>query len=552
MKKFIDDDQLAEILLKQEYAKKENIDKAFEFAKKNDSSIVDYLLAEHLLTKDILGQAIGEFFNVPYVELSARQTSHEQNLKIPEESAKKLRVVLFEENEKNVTIATDNPTKKEEIEAEFAEIFKDKQINVAFSFPDDIDAGIVQSQKSLETRFSKIIASQTRVAPEIIDEIIEDALASHTSDIHFEPQEKEVVIRFRIDGVLHEVGRIPKINYENILNRIKVLSHLRVDEHFSSQDGSMRYSREEGNVDLRVSIIPTIDGEKVVIRMLAVYVQGLTLTDLGISTQDQELLMRAAKKPFGMVLVVGPTGSGKSTTLYSILKNFSNSEVNITTIEDPVEYKIAGANQIQVNDQTNLTFAKGLRSIVRQDPDIILVGEIRDTETAEIAVNAALTGHLLFSTFHANDAATGIPRLLDMGVEPFLLASMLQLVAAQRLVRKVCEQCRYSEEVEISEIAKILPDAEKYFGSGKITLFKGKGCNACGNKGYSGRTAIFEFIYNSPDMQELILKNPSTKEIWEYAAKQGSKPLFDDGIEKVKKGLTTIEELLRVASPPEK
>ncbi len=552
MKKFIDDDQLAEILLKQEYAKKENIDKAYEFAKKNDSSIVDYLLAEHLLTKDILGQAIGEFFNVPYVELSARQTSHEQNLKIPEESAKKLRVVLFEENEKNVTIATDNPTKKEEIEAEFAEIFKDKQVNVAFSFPDDIDAGIVQSQKSLETRFSKIIASQTRVAPEIIDEIIEDALASHTSDIHFEPQEKEVVIRFRIDGVLHEVGRIPKINYENILNRIKVLSHLRVDEHFSSQDGSMRYSREEGNVDLRVSIIPTIDGEKVVIRMLAVYVQGLTLTDLGISTQDQELLMRAAKKPFGMVLVVGPTGSGKSTTLYSILKNFSNSEVNITTIEDPVEYKIAGANQIQVNDQTNLTFAKGLRSIVRQDPDIILVGEIRDTETAEIAVNAALTGHLLFSTFHANDAATGIPRLLDMGVEPFLLASTLQLVAAQRLVRKVCEQCRYSEEVEISEIAKILPDAEKYFGSGKITLFKGKGCNACGNKGYSGRTAIFEFIYNSPDMQELILKNPSTKEIWEYAAKQGSKPLFDDGIEKVKKGLTTIEELLRVASPPEK
>lgn len=320
MKKFIDDDQLAEILLKQEYAKKENIDKAYEFAKKNDSSIVDYLLAEHLLTKDILGQAIGEFFNVPYVELSARQTSHEQNLKIPEESAKKLRVVLFEENEKNVTIATDNPTKKEEIEAEFAEIFKDKQVNVAFSFPDDIDAGIVQSQKSLETRFSKIIASQTRVAPEIIDEIIEDALASHTSDIHFEPQEKEVVIRFRIDGVLHEVGRIPKINYENILNRIKVLSHLRVDEHFSSQDGSMRYSREEGNVDLRVSIIPTIDGEKVVIRMLAVYVQGLTLTDLGISTQDQELLMRAAKKPFGMVLVVGPTGSGKSTTLYSILK----------------------------------------------------------------------------------------------------------------------------------------------------------------------------------------------------------------------------------------
>lgn len=551
MKKFIDDEKLAEILQKQDYVKSENLDKAKEFAKKNGSSVADYLLAEHLLTKNILGQAIGEFFQIPYAEIAARQTSHEQNMKIPEEVATKLRVVLFEESDKNVTVATDNLDQKEAIETEISKLFAGKKVNVAFSFPEDIESGIVQSRKSLETRFSKIIESQTRVAPEIIDEIIEDALANHASDIHLEPQEKDVIVRFRIDGVLHELGRIPKTNFENILNRIKVLAHLRVDEHFSSQDGSMRYSREEGNVDLRVSIIPTIDGEKVVIRILAVYVQGLTLTDLGISTQDQDLLMRAAKKPFGMILVVGPTGSGKSTTLYSILKNFSTSEVNVTTIEDPVEYKIAGANQIQVNDQTNLTFAKGLRSIVRQDPDIILVGEIRDSETAEIAVNAALTGHLLFSTFHANDAATGIPRLLDMGIEPFLLASTLQLIAAQRLVRKVCEHCRYSEEVKISDIEKILPNAKKYFPEEKITLFKGKGCNVCGGKGFLGRTALFEFISNTPDIQELILKNPSTKEIWEHAYKQGSKSLFEDGVEKVKKGVTTVEELLRVASPPQ-
>jgi type II secretory ATPase GspE/PulE/Tfp pilus assembly ATPase PilB-like protein len=261
--------------------------------------------------------------------------------------------------------------------------------------------------------------------------------------------------------------------------------------------------------------------------------------------------MDASRKPFGMVLAVGPTGSGKSTTLYALLKTFNRNEVNLTTIEDPVEYKISGANQIQVNTQTDLTFAKGLRSIVRQDPDIILVGEIRDRETAEIAVNAALTGHLLFSTFHSNDAATGIPRLMDMGIEPFLLSSTLQLIAAQRLVRKVCENCRFSVPTTIIDLEKVLPDAKKYFSESKMTLYRGKGCKACGNKGYQGRTAIYEFIRNTPELQDLILKNPSSQEIWAVARKQGSKSLFEDGIEKVKKGVTTLEELLRVASPPE-
>ena len=301
---------------------------------------------------------------------------------------------------------------------------------------------------------------------------------------------------------------------------------------------------------MRVSVIPVLDGEKITIRLLAEYVKGFTFSDLGVSGKDQEVFMSAAKKPFGMILVTGPTGSGKTTTLYALLKMLNNPAVNITTIEDPVEYKIPGVNSIQVNPQTNLTFAKGLRSIVRQDPDIILVGEIRDLETAEIAVNAALTGHLLFSTFHANDAATAIPRLLDMGVEPFLMASTLELVIAQRLVRKICDQCRVSFTPKAEELDKTFPDTKKFFPKSLPTLYKGKGCKNCGNTGYKGRTAIFEFIEVRGEMRELILKRPSTQEIQELARKNGSLSLFDDGLEKVKNGITTIEELLRVAMPP--
>jgi len=546
----IDDAKLAEILIKLEYIKSDDLKKAQEEAKKKETPLSDYLLSEHILTKDLMGQAIAEYFGVKYADLAARETSHEEEMRIPEELAEKYRVSVFSETDKLVVIATDDPTQKEITKA-LEPIYKGKQVEIAFAFPEDLELGIIQSKKPLETRFGKIIASQVRVAPEIVNEMIEDALAHRASDIHIEPQEKEVIVRFRIDGVLHEVGTIPKITYENILNRIKVQAHLRVDEHFSAQDGSMRYHREDGSIDLRVSIVPTIEGENIVMRMLAVYVPNLSLGDLGIAASDQELVMQAAKKPFGMILAVGPTGSGKTTTLYALLKTFNTTEVNLTTIEDPVEYKMAKANQIQVNPQTNLTFAKGLRSIVRQDPDIILVGEIRDNETAEIAVNAALTGHLLFSTFHANDAATGIPRLLDMAIEPFLLASTLQLIVAQRLVRKICEKCRVSGEASITDIEKILPNAGAYFEGEKITLFRGKGCKACGNKGYEGRTAIFEFIAMTPQLQELILKNPSTHEVWELARSQGSRSLFEDGIDKVKKGITSLEELLRVASPPD-
>ena len=302
---------------------------------------------------------------------------------------------------------------------------------------------------------------------------------------------------------------------------------------------------------MRVSITVTLDGEKTVIRLLSSYVSNFSLSDLGFAPADQQLFTGAGKKPFGMLLVAGPTGSGKTTSLYALLKLLNRPEVNITTIEDPVEYRIGGVNQVQVNDQTNLTFAQGLRSIVRQDPDIILVGEIRDEETAEIAVNAALTGHLMMSTFHANDAATTIPRLLDMGIEPFLLSSTLELIIAQRLVRKICDNCRVSYKTTVSEAQKVSASANNYFNKSSITLYKGSGCVSCNHTGYKGRTAIFELISVTRELKDLILTNPSAQQVSQLAKSQGAQSLFDDGMAKVKTGVTTLEELMRVAAPPQ-
>lgn len=542
------DSHIKKILLEQNYVTLDELKKAEEFAKEQRSSIVDYLLSEELITKDLLGQAIAESFKVPYADLNSNPPPQEQVLKIPQEIAEKYRVVLFKEEKDTITITTDNPKQTGLMET-VRTVFGRKKVVLAYSLPKDIDEVFVHYRKALKTRFDEIIKTEEKIAPEIVDEIIKDALAFHASDMHFEPQEEEIVIRFRIDGVLHEAGRISKKYYGNILNRIKIQSNLRIDEHAATQDGAIRLSKDGKKVDMRVSIVPAINGEKVVIRLLAEYVRGFTLTDIGLSQDDQKRVSDAARKPFGMILAAGPTGSGKTTTLYSLIKILNRPEVNITTIEDPVEYKIIGATQIQVNTQTDLTFAKGLRSIVRQDPDIILVGEIRDSETAEIAVNAALTGHLLFSTFHANDAATTVPRLLDMGVEPFLLASTLELIVAQRLARRICESCRYSYSEKRANLEKLLSNANYYFPEDEVTLYKGKGCNACGGVGYKGRIGIFELITVTPEMKDLILKSPSTKQIWEQAKNQGARSLFENGIEKVKSGATSLEELLRVVSP---
>lgn len=544
-----DSQLLKEILVKENYVSAEEMEKAEAYANSARLDLIDYLLTNAIITPDLLGQAIAESLGLPYADLNSNWPTKEQTLKLSEEIGMKYRAILFAEKGKQWAVTSDNPLEPKLL-AELTKTYPDKKITLAYSLTEDINEALANYRKTLDTRFSKIISEKGRVAPEIIEEIFADAVTYRASDIHFEPLAAEILIRFRVDGILQEAGRVPKEFYENIVNRIKVKSHLRLDEHFSAQDGSMRYSGQDVEVDMRISIAPTLEGEKIVIRLLSQYVRTFNLGDLGLSTADQKLLDDAANKPFGMILVVGPTGSGKSTTLYALMKRLNTPDVNITTIEDPVEYKIAGVNQIQVNAQTNLTFARGLRSIVRQDPDIILVGEIRDDETAEIAINAALTGHLLLSTFHANDAATGIPRLLDMAVEPFLLASTLEVILAQRLARKICDRCRVSYSITRKEMAKKYPSSAAYFSDAKLTFYQGKGCSACNNTGYRGRIAIFELIAVTPELQDLILKSPSTKQIWELAKKQGSHTIFEDGIEKVKAGITTLDEVLRVAEPP--
>ena len=545
----LDDKTISTILLSQNYISQEDITNAQKYVKSYRTSMMEYLLTSGLVTRELLGKAIAEYYKVSYADLKNNRPLKEMVLKIPEEIGKKNRVVLISLDKNQALVATDYPIQKEII-GTLAELLKVPKVKFSFAMPEDIEEAFIFYKKPLETRFSKIIAEQKRVAPEIIEEIIEDALAFHASDVHFEPQEKEVVIRFRVDGVMHEAGIIAKEYYENILNRLKVLSRIPTDEHFAAEDGAIRYVKENKKVDMRVSIVPVMDGEKVAIRLLSEYVRSFTLADLGLSPKHQEILVSASKKPFGMILVVGPTGCGKSTTLYALLRTLNNTEVNITTIEDPVEYKITGINQIQVNPKTNLTFAEGLKSIARQDPDVILVGEIRDEETSEIAVNAALTGHLLFSTFHANDSSTSIPRLLDMNIEPFLLASTMEVVLAQRLVRKVCHSCRYSENVKVKDLDKILPEPEKYFGKLEtITIYKGKGCKVCNNTGYTGRTALYEFIVGSRAMKDLIQKNPSSQDVWKLARDEGAISLFEDGLEKVKNGITTLDEVMRVAPP---
>jgi type IV pilus assembly protein PilB len=545
-----DIDTIKKILLKENYIS-ETDSKAAEIAAKDSAGYVEYLIREQLLTKTLLGQAVAESLHVPFADLAITPITKENLSLIPEDFARSNRIVFVKASDKVAAIATDAP---EAVDlSKVAPFFEGKQLRLAYTLPEYIDTAFKLYEQPLGTRFSRIIASGQRIAPDIVDEIIKDALTYQASDIHFEPQAETVVIRFRIDGNLREAGTIPKEYYENILNRVKVESGMRIDEHLSAQDGSMQRQNDAYTADLRVSLVPTIEGEKVVMRVLGSYVQGYTLADIGFDESQQAMLKAAADKPFGMILTVGPTGSGKTTTLYALIKLLNKPNVNITTIEDPVEYKVAGANQIQVRSASNLTFAQGLRAIVRQDPDVILVGEIRDNETAEISVNAALTGHLLLSTFHANNAATAIPRLVDLGIEPFLLASTLEIIIAQRLVRRICAHCRYSLPASeaLAALSTVSPVLKSQFHA-QDNVYAGKGCAVCNNTGYAGRVALFEFVTITADMQELILTSPSTRDIAALADKQGDTTMFTDGIQKVKSGMTTLSEISRVVEIPKK
>lgn len=381
----------------------------------------------------------------------------------------------------------------------------------------------------------------------LIDGLIEYAHNARASDIHIEPEEKRVRIRLRIDGVLRDSFILPKEIHSEIITRIKVLSGLRTDEHQAPQDGRFRLSfKKLGNVDIRVSIAPTYYGEDAVLRLLSEKGEKINLDSLGFSKKDREQIDEALKRPYGMILSTGPTGSGKTTTLYSFIKVLSTPDVSIITIEDPIEYSIEGIDQIQVNPRTGLTFADGLRSILRQDPNIIMVGEIRDEETARIAVNAALTGHLLLSTLHTNDAPTTLPRLLDMKIEPFLIASTVNIALGQRLVRKICNDCKVKKSITLDEVKSLSEILPKEMLADYKEFYKGEGCAKCNETGYLGRIGIYEILQIDDEIRAAVVRKASADEIKNIAIKNGMTTMLEDGLTKAMAGITTIEELLRV------
>ncbi|MBI5401532.1 type II/IV secretion system protein [Candidatus Wolfebacteria bacterium] len=387
----------------------------------------------------------------------------------------------------------------------------------------------------------------------LVDSLIEHGYNSRASDIHIDPEEKRVRVRLRIDGILNDAFILPKDIQSEVITRIKVLSGLRTDEHQAAQDGRFRTEIKGGGpVDLRVSIAPTYYGENAVMRLLVEKEEKFTLETLGFSERDRGIIMKAIKNPYGMILATGPTGSGKTTTLYTILKILNTKEVSIITIEDPIEYSLEGIDQIQANSRTGLTFATGLRSILRQDPNIIMVGEIRDEETARIAVNAALTGHLLLSTLHTNDAPTTLPRLLDMRIEPFLIASTVNIAIGQRLVRKICANCKVNKAISTDELKtlsesvspEILSKYEKITKSKNFS--KGNGCEKCNNTGYQGRIGIYEVLEVDDDIRKAVIRKADAGEIRNIAVKKGMTTMIEDGFKKAIGGITTIEEMLRV------
>lgn len=552
----ISDDDLYKILVGDGYLSEDQAKDAQLFAKQEKFSLVDAVLEKDLITDENLGKLISDTLKIPFIFVSKKAIPIPILKIIPESTARAKKMIVFAKDEKGLKLATAHPEDKESIEMVAKKT--QKPISVYFATERDINNALRYYKSELQRSFDVLVQDQVLAAghlvkseapiAKIVDMLLEYAYDNKASDVHIEPEEEDCLIRFRVDGVLQDVLRLPKTMHDRVVSRIKVLSRLRIDEHLSAQDGKMQIEVDEEQLDIRVSIVPVVEGEKVVMRLLTSHFRAFGLADLGMNKSDLQKVKNGFTKPYGMILSTGPTGSGKSTSMYAILKILNTRDKNIATIEDPVEYQIEGLNQIQVNVKSNLTFASGLRSILRQDPDIIYVGEIRDEETADIAINSAMTGHLVMSTLHTNDAATALPRLLDMNIEPFLVASTVNVIIGQRLVRTICEKCKASYSGPVAEVAKkINADLiKKYLGVGnEVRMFMGRGCTVCHGTGYSGRIGIFEILVVSNSIQKLINAKADSKELEKKAIEEGMTTMLEDGLGKVQRGMTTIDEILR-------
>jgi len=520
------------------------------------------LVRKGLIAPENLGSIVADAIGYPFVDLRKANITPRMLEFIPENVAKSQKAIVFEETPDGVLrVATPRPENHEFIS--FLEKKTERKIEIHYSTPTAIEAaikayegGVVSEIQNLVKEFQEGGEGKEEVVVKMVDLILERAFMSSASDIHLEPLSKKVAIRFRIDGVLNKIVDYPKEMHPKIVSRIKILSHLRTDEHEAPQDGRFTFRKNDVAFHNRVSTMPITEGEKVVLRILLEEGQRFFMDELGASEKDFKKLQRAANQSYGTILAVGPTGSGKTTTIYAILQHLNNPEVNIMTIEDPVEYNIEGAHQTQVNLPKEVTFAKGLRSIVRQDPDIIMVGEIRDKETADIAVNSAMTGHLVLSTMHTNDAATTFPRLFEMGIESFLVASSINFIIAQRLVRTLCKKCMKSKFLSENEISIIGEDEslvaliKKVSGKedlSKIRFYEGEGCSACHGTGFFGRHAIFEVLEVKESIRMLIARSASSDEIEQKAKEEGMTSLLHDAIEKALMGTTSIFEAIKAA-----
>ena len=570
--------QIKSILDKADILKGDDFDKFSKEAENSGKKIENYLIEKKIISPLSLYENAAKYFDVPFVNLKGQNIRKDILLSIPEPIATTHNLIAFDGDNKEVKIATLNPDNLEIFE--FIQKKTGLKPRLYITTPDSIKESLRQYHKNIKAEFGYLTKEEEgqngteggnkelkKLAEDlpvvrIVDTLLEYAVYQEASDIHIEPEEKDVIVRYRIDGILHNVMTLPKNVQPGIIARIKILANLKVDEHRLPQDGRFKIANKDYKVAFRVSIIPTFDGEKVVMRLLNEKAQILNLEQLGFQPKSLDIVKRNIKKPHGMVLITGPTGSGKTTSLYTILNILNTPKVNISTVEDPIEYRMPHINQSQINPKIGFTFAFGLRALLRQDPDIIMVGEIRDEETAEIAVHAAMTGHLVLSTLHTNDAVTTLPRLNDMGVPAFLIATTTNVIIAQRLIRKICPNCIQSynldkeainelnEHLNVENLLKTLIEEKAIVDNDKglesILFYRGKGCKKCNNSGYKGRIGIYETLEITEDISRLILEKANSSKIKEQANKQNMMTIAEDGFIKAKNGITTIEEIMRV------